>query len=53
MRNLNAIGTDQDMAIYSGFTAQIPDLKASFMCLSSAKKWCTENMRAYSSKGAL
>ena len=27
IRNLNAIGTDQDMAIYRGFAAQIPDLK--------------------------
>ena len=27
IRNLNAIGTNQDMAIYRGFAAQIPDLK--------------------------
>ena len=27
IRNLNAIGTNQDMAIYRGFVAQIPDLK--------------------------
>ena len=27
IRNLNAIGTDQDMPIYRGFATQIPDLK--------------------------
>ena len=27
IRNLNAVGTDQDMAIYRGFATQIPDLK--------------------------
>ena len=27
IRNLNAIGTDQDIAIYRGFATQIPDLK--------------------------
>ena len=27
IRNLNAIGTNQDMTIYRGFAAQIPDLK--------------------------
>ena len=27
IRNLNAIGTDQDMSIYRGFAGQITDLK--------------------------
>ena len=48
IRNLNAIGTDEEMAIYRGFAVQRPD----FMCLSSPKKWCTENTRACSSKGS-
>ena len=53
IRNLNAIGTDQDIAIYRGFATQIPDLKL-LLCAYHLQKNDAQKIRELvRQKGAL
>ena len=48
IRNLNAIGTDQDMTIYRGFATQIPDLKLILCAYHQKKNDAQKTLHAYS-----